>query len=377
MSDTVIRVDNLSKRYKLGELHKHPDSFREKVTQTFTRMVRKARINTSHPTTGSSDTLNSFNSLNPEAPDHIWALRNVSFEVKRGEIVGVIGRNGAGKTTLLKILSRITKPTEGTALINGRVGSLLEVGTGFHQELTGRENIYLNGAILGMTREEIKGKLNEIVDFSGVGKFEGYPNRDSTHYVEMYGIQEVRTLFRGTLRNIGHCAAWYPWVKLGLFETERRSDVEGMTHLEFMKDLLGSTDDPKAAILILSNGRIVCTGTKTVNDATNAIKKVVTKIKKIGFEIQKDYNVEVENVIVSFDFKKEMHLSSIANGLLPQHVDYHPKEFPGLIYRLDDICAVLILFSSGKLVCTGAKSVEDATSAVETMKEKLSSLGVL
>ena len=103
--------------------------------------------------------------------DYIWALRDVSFEVKQGEVLGIIGRNGAGKTTLLKILSRITKPTEGKAWINGRVASLLEVGTGFHPELTGRENIYLNGAILGMRKAEIARKFDEIVTFAEIEKF--------------------------------------------------------------------------------------------------------------------------------------------------------------------------------------------------------------
>lgn len=147
MSETVIRVEGLSKRYRLGMLHQRTNSFRDGLTSFLKRYSKRKEVGI------------------------VWALKEVSFEVKEGEILGIIGPNGAGKSTLLKILSRITKPTSGEALIDGRVGSLLEVGTGFHPELTGRENIYLNGAILGMSKAEIKRKFDEIVAFAEVEKF--------------------------------------------------------------------------------------------------------------------------------------------------------------------------------------------------------------
>jgi len=151
----VISVEQLAKRYRIGELETYR-SLREAIPATARRLMRRGRA----PGEGSRRTAGEF-----------WALRDVSFDVQEGEVVGVIGRNGAGKSTLLKILSRITEPTEGCARIRGRVSSLLEVGTGFHPELTGRENVYLNGSILGMTRQEIRRKFDEIVAFSGVEQF--------------------------------------------------------------------------------------------------------------------------------------------------------------------------------------------------------------
>ena len=161
MSEVAIEVKNLSKRYRIGLKEEIHDTFVSSVTSWVKSPLSNYRR---------VHSLSSF-SDNGESEDIIWALNDVSFNVKRGEIIGIIGENGAGKTTLLKILSRITEPTSGVAEIKGSVASLLEVGTGFHPELTGRENVYLNGSILGMKRKEIEKKFDEIVDFSGVERF--------------------------------------------------------------------------------------------------------------------------------------------------------------------------------------------------------------
>jgi lipopolysaccharide transport system ATP-binding protein len=161
MTDVAISVDNLSKQYHIAQ-----------VKRRKYRTMRDALIEAvSGPFRRASSILHGHAAGVSELYETIWALQNISFTIKPGEIVGIIGRNGAGKSTLLKILSRITEPTMGVADIYGRVGSLLEVGTGFHPELSGRENVFLNGAILGMKRREIERKFDEILDFSAVEKF--------------------------------------------------------------------------------------------------------------------------------------------------------------------------------------------------------------
>jgi lipopolysaccharide transport system ATP-binding protein len=163
MVNYSIQVNRISKRYRIGLEQQVPDTFVEAFSEWISRPIKNYRR---------LRKLTQFDNNKPnETENTIWALRDISFNVKPGEVIGVIGKNGAGKSTLLKVLSRITHPTSGQVEIFGRISSLLEVGTGFHPELTGRENIYLNGTILGMTKAEIDNKFEEIVEFSGVKKF--------------------------------------------------------------------------------------------------------------------------------------------------------------------------------------------------------------
>ncbi len=161
MSNLAIQSVRLSKRYRINLAEQREDTLAGTLSRAFTRPLANLRALRRQSRFSHDD----------QAPDLVWALKDVSFEIARGEVVGIIGINGAGKSTLLKVLSRITAPTSGHARVKGRLGALLEVGTGFHPDLTGRENVYLNGAILGMKMSEIDAKFDEIVEFSGVERF--------------------------------------------------------------------------------------------------------------------------------------------------------------------------------------------------------------
>ncbi len=161
MSEVAIRVENLGKIYRLGEIGTGT------ISHDLNRWMARIR--------GKEDPFTKIGENNDRTKrgesDYVWALKDVSFEVRKGTVLGIIGNNGAGKSTLLKLLSKVTKPSSGRMKINGRIASLLEVGTGFHPEMTGRENVFLNGAILGMTKKEIKSKFDAIVDFAGVERY--------------------------------------------------------------------------------------------------------------------------------------------------------------------------------------------------------------
>ena len=266
MSDIAIRVENLSKQYRIGAEQTRYRTLREWLIQAAQAPFRRL----SSVVRGRSSAV---------ADETIWALKDVSCEIKRGEVVGVIGRNGAGKTTLLKILSRITEPTSGRAEIHGRMGSLLEVGTGFHPELTGRENIYLNGAILGMRRAEIDHQFDEIVAFSEVEKFIDTPVKhySSGMYVRLaFAVAahlEPEILLVDEVLAVGDAAFQKKCLgKMGDVAQQGRTVLFVSHNMQAVQALCGSA-------LQLELGRVVASG-----DSKSVVAQYLTSTSQVGSE---------------------------------------------------------------------------------------------
>ncbi len=268
MSDIVIKAENLGKKYTIGHQRGRGEqtTFREVLVQNARNVWNK-----------SQDLIGGRPVIGGDTMEVVWALKDVNFEIRRGEALGIIGRNGAGKSTLLKILSRITEPTEGRVTIRGRVASLLEVGTGFHSELTGRENIYLNGTILGMTRAEIKRKFDEIVAFAEVEKYLDTPVKrySSGMYVRLaFAVAahlEPEILVVDEVLAVGD--AQFQKKCLG-----KMGDVahEGQTVL-FVSHNMAAVQQLCQIGMVLKQGKIRFSG-----DIGNAINQYVQDIKTVG-----------------------------------------------------------------------------------------------
>ncbi len=247
MDYTVIKVENISKQYRLGNVG--TGSLSHDLNRTW------------HKMRGKEDPYLKIGEANDRAvkgtSDYVWALQDINFEVKQGEVLGIIGRNGAGKSTLLKILSRTTTPTTGQIKIKGRVASLLEVGTGFHPELTGRENIFLNGAILGMNKAEIKSKFDEIVDFAGVERYIDTPVKrySSGMYVRLaFGVAahlEPEILIVDEVLAVGDAE----FQKKALGKMKDVSGKDGRTVL-FVSHNMASIENLCNTGILLSDGKI-------------------------------------------------------------------------------------------------------------------------
>jgi lipopolysaccharide transport system ATP-binding protein len=244
---TVIKVEDLSKQYRLGNVG--TGSLAHDVNRAWHRML------------GNEDPYLKIGEENDRtqkgSSEYVWALKDINFEVKQGEVLGIIGRNGAGKSTLLKILSRTTSPTTGAVKIKGRVASLLEVGTGFHPELSGRENIFLNGAILGMTRQEIKTKFDEIVDFAGVERYIDTPVKrySSGMYVRLaFGVAahlEPEILIVDEVLAVGDAE----FQKKALGKMKDVSNTKGRTVL-FVSHNMNAIKNLCTSVIFMSNGKI-------------------------------------------------------------------------------------------------------------------------
>jgi lipopolysaccharide transport system ATP-binding protein len=308
MSANAITIENLSKLYRIGHRFSSGGAYkytlRDAIEREIGNFARKA-----------ADLVRGRYVVQGDVVEEFWALRNVSFEVKQGEVLGIIGRNGAGKSTLLKILSRITEPTEGRVLLRGRVSSLLEVGTGFHAELTGRENIFLNGAILGMTQREIREKFDEIVAFADIDKFLDTPVKrySSGMYVRLaFSVAahlEPDILIVDEVLAVGDVN----FQQKCLGKMRSVASNSGRTVL-FVSHNLAAIQQLCERAVLLREGSLVCVGDPKVVISSYMLD--ASDVGKVSLRDWKDRVTNKKGMIVNFEVCDERgsHVSSVFMG---------------------------------------------------------------
>jgi len=285
MASTILKASNISKQYRLGLVGTGT------LSHDLNRWWHKVR--------GKQDPYLKIGSENDRSKSsseqYVWALKDISFEVKQGEVLGIIGKNGAGKSTLLKILSRVTTPTTGVIKTKGRIASLLEVGTGFHPELTGRENIYLNGAILGMTKAEIKSKEDEIIDFSGCALYIDTPVKRYSSGMRVRLAFAVAAHLEPDILVVDEVLAVgdAEFQKKAVGKMQALSGESGRTVL-FVSHDMGAIHNLCNCLLVLDNGRIVFDGkvSKGVNYYLSN-----TNVSQINYRTQNDIKVGIKQVV--------------------------------------------------------------------------------
>lgn len=304
--DIALQVEDLSKQYRLGEVG----------TGTLSHDLNRWW----HRVMGKDDPYQQIGLTNDrleKGAEYVWALKDVSFQVRKGEVLGIIGKNGAGKSTLLKLLSRITSPTTGSIGVNGRVASLLEVGTGFHPELTGRENIFLNGAILGMSKREIQSKLDEIVEFAGVEKYLDTPvKRYSSGMKVRLGFAvaahlEPEILIVDEVLAVGDAE----FQKKAIGKMKNVAETGERTVL-FVSHNMGSIRSLCTRSLILDNGELIWSGS-----VEGAIQKYLTSSDRMGIS-KRNMNRPFFISSVSLKIRKEPSTISFTGGSLLFVLDY-------------------------------------------------------
>lgn len=310
MSETVIKVTDISKRYRLG-VKEQADTFAEKVKETLLYPINNFKRIAS---------LNKFK--NGEDSSIFWALQQINFEVKKGEVLGIIGRNGAGKSTLLKILSRITEPTTGLIEIKGRVSALLEVGTGFHPELSGRENVYMNGTILGMTKKEIDQKFDEIVAFSGV---------------EQHIDTPVKFYSSGMKVRLGFSVAAHLEPEILIID-----EVLAVGDFEFQKRCLGKMDD------VAKSGRTVLFVSHDMAAVSNLCSRVILLDKGM---VKKDCLPEntiseyLKKNTINFDEGKPISFKKENFDFTVTDLRVSPKNYHNNIIKSGDVVEIFFKYS--------------------------------